>query len=129
MADASMPWPMWRFNTTWRLRIRAGFNRTLRLNAFHYTPPPRQADLCEQSSAPPNPSECTRIFEHEHDALACHIAFCQRQPFTRPNQFRSNCNPGEKAVELRQHHALRRRAVGHQELMSASKSTRSILSS
>ena len=68
MADASMPWPRWRFNTTWRLRIRAGFNRTLRLNAFHYTPPLRQADLCEQSLAPPNLSECTRIFEHEHDA-------------------------------------------------------------
>jgi hypothetical protein len=36
----------------WRLRIRAGFNRTLRLNALHNTPPPRQL-ICASNCDPP----------------------------------------------------------------------------
>jgi hypothetical protein len=39
----------------------------------------------------------------------------QRQPFARQNQFRPDCNPGEEAVEIGQHHAVWRRTVGHQE--------------
>jgi len=41
----------------------------------------------------------------------------QRQPFARQHQFRPDRDPGEKAVEIGQHHAVRRRAVGHQEVV------------
>jgi hypothetical protein len=43
------------------------------------------------------------------------VAPDQRQPFAWQHQFRPDRNPGEKAVEIGQHHAVRWRAIGHQE--------------